>query len=109
MALMYWPLYIAPTPGRNPRTAAVPGLGPDGGGGMPGAKPAATPATRVARQGSQKMFPCTVRTQAKQRGLPQFWQKATDAVSGWFAQFMPGSFGRTWLPARWLVDPGRGE
>ena len=33
MALMYWPLYIAPTPGMNPRIVAVPGFGTPAGGG----------------------------------------------------------------------------
>src|SRR5579883_1985696 len=77
---MNWPLYMAPTPGMNPSTAAMPGLGsrsatgsgvltaPGAGGGG-----SAVP-IRSARHCSQNMAPRTSRTQLLHSGFPQVRQ-----------------------------------
>ena len=73
--LKNWPLYIAPTPGISPSTAAAEGLGPLG-------RRRPTKGCLIALPGRQaglaENLPsgAPLRTQPAQSALPQFWQKA---------------------------------
>src|SRR5260370_10187680 len=101
-ALLYSPLYTAPSPGKKPRTKAMPGLlverpGAGAGGRTPGAEaagfgaPAGTAPgmpTIVARQSSQYSTSRTGRTHAEHMAFPQFRQYPTASTSEWTAHFM---------------------
>src|ERR1700751_4173318 len=71
--LKNWPLYIAPTPGISPSTAATAGFGVPAGGTTNGC----CMFCQLTAQGSQSICPDGVlRTQFAQSALPQFWQYA---------------------------------
>src|ERR1700691_3978231 len=70
--LKNWPLYMAPTPGIRPSTAAAAGLGP-----LVGAANGCWKVCHAVEQGSQRTCPpATLRTQPAQSALPQFWHQA---------------------------------
>src|SRR5579863_1710648 len=88
--LKNWPLYIAPTPGMMPRTAAAIGFGaPDGGGATNGC----WKFCQAAEHGSHRTWPPgALRAHFEHMALPQFWQYAVAAVPGWFTQSILCSF-----------------
>jgi hypothetical protein len=70
---MNCPLYMAPTPGINPSTAAATGFGLPAGGATKGC----CKFCHDTAQGSHKICPVgVVRTHVAQSGFPQFWQNA---------------------------------
>src|SRR5512146_932184 len=94
-----WPLYIAPTPGINPRIAAKPGCpvpvgaaaGPypgGGGGGTFAPRGGIVSSIRAARHSSQYTTPRTSRAQLLHNPLPHVRQYADAATSGCLAQVL---------------------
>src|SRR5512146_275995 len=94
-----WPLYIAPTPGINPRIAAKPGCpvpvgaaaGPypgGGGGGTFAPRGGIVSSIRAARHSSQYTTPRTSRAQLLHNPLPHVRQYADAATSGCFTQVL---------------------